>query len=154
MTDGSLTWKKIHVEYLKFMFPILHIPRIHLFFFFLNSFLLPSRSDSFSSCSIWSSALLPFLFFLPNLVLSFGFDLVFCSSILLLLSSRSSSIEIESYRLGFTFYKLESIRLRSNFIFIEIEKEKKRREGYNCLRHATIPQQLNKCFKLKIFPTV
>ena len=132
MADGGLTWKKIYVEYLKFMFPILHIPRIHLFFFFLNSFLLPFRSDSFSSCSIWSSVLRPFLFFLPNLVLSFGFDLVLCSSILLLLSSRSSSIEIESYRLGFTFYKLESIRLRSNFIFIEI----------------------NKCFKLKIFPTV
>ena len=96
---------------LKFMFPILHIPRKHLLFFFLNSFLLPSRSDSFSSCSIWSSVLLPVLFFLPNLVLSFGFDLVFCSSILLLLSSRSSSIEIEPYRLGFTIYKLESIRL-------------------------------------------
>ena len=143
MTDGSLTWKKIHVEYLKFMFPILHIPRIHLFFFFLPDLILflPAQSG-------------PLFFFLPNLVLSFGFDLVFCSSILLLLSSRSSSIEIESYRLGFTFYKLESIRLRYNFIFIEIEKEKKRREGYNCLRHATIPQQLNKCFKLKIFPTV
>ena len=117
---------------LKLLFPVLHIPRIHLFFFFLNSFLLPSRSDSFSSCSIWSSILLPFLFFLPNLVLSYGFDLVLCSSILLLLSSRSSSTEIESYRLGFTFYKLKSIRLRSNFIFIEI----------------------NKCFKLKTFPTV
>ena len=101
------------IENLKLKFPILHIPRIDLFFFFLNSFLLPSRFDSSPSCSIWSSVLLPFhlfffFFFLPNLVLSSGSDLILCSSSS---SSRSSSIEIESYRLGFTFYKLESIRL-------------------------------------------
>ena len=30
----------------------------------------------------------------------------------------------------------------NNFIFIEIEKEKKRKEGYGCLRHATSPQQV------------
>ena len=59
--------------------------------------LLPSRFDSSSSCSIWSSVLLPFhflflffFFFLPNLVLSSGSDLILCSSSL---SSRSSSIE-------------------------------------------------------------
>ena len=103
------------IEYLKLEFPILYIPWTDLFFFFLNSFLLPSRFDSSSSCSIWSTVLLPFhffffffFFFLPNLVLNSGSNLVLCSSSL---SSRSSSIEIESYRLGFTFYKLEFIRL-------------------------------------------
>ena len=30
----------------------------------------------------------------------------------------------------------------NNFIFIGIEKEKKRKEGYNCLRYATSPQQV------------
>ena len=32
----------------------------------------------------------------------------------------------------------------NNFIFIEIEKEKKnkRKEGYSCLRYATSPQQV------------
>ena len=59
-----------------------------------------------SSFQIWFFF---FFFFLPNLVLSSGYDLVLYSSSL---SSRSSSIEIESYRLGFTFYKLESIRLK------------------------------------------
>ena len=86
--DDSLMWEKIHVEieYLKLEFPILHIPQTDLFL------LLLSRSDSSSSYPIWSSVLLPLLFF---------FFLLICSS-----------IEIESYRLGFTFYKLESIRLK------------------------------------------
>ena len=121
----------MEIEYLKLMFPILHIPRIDLFFFFLNSFLLPSRFDSSSSCSIWSSVLLPFhfffFFFLPNLVRSSGSDLILCSSSL---SSRSSSIEIESYRLGFTFYKLESIRLE---IYIA-KKPPEQKEKFESLR--------------------
>ena len=52
--DGSLMWKKIHVEieYLKLKFPILHISRTDLFFFFLSSFLLPSRSNSYASYPI------------------------------------------------------------------------------------------------------
>ena len=97
--DGSLMWKKIHVEieYLKLEFPILHIPQIDLFL------LLLSRSDSSSSSyPIWSSVLLPsdlfWIWFGPPFLCS-GSDLI------------CSSIEIESYRLRFTFYKLESIRL-------------------------------------------
>jgi len=87
------------------------------FFFFLSSFPLPSslslpfKAKSSSSYPIWSSIFLPLFFFFFFFILDlFLCSLFLCSCPIWFVLIRFT-IEIESWGLGFTFYKLESLRL-------------------------------------------